>query len=201
MRKLILLEFITLDGVIQSPGSLNEDRSDGFDRGGWIANHTDSLISDIIKKEMDLSFDLLLGRRTFEIWSSYWPINSDLWPNIMKARKYVASNTIKAHKWEPVEFLNDDICRRVHELKCSEGNNIHVYGSSELVQYLLSFDLIDEMWLKIYPIIIGKGKRLFKENYGMSKYELIESNTGQSGIISAKYGKIESWSNPTIAST
>jgi len=188
MRKIIAIEFITLDGVIQSPGAIDEDTSNGFDLGGWISGFDDDIISRIITEEMNASFDLLLGRKTFDIWAAYWPLHPEIWPKAMEARKYVVSNSLSDHEWKPVEFIHgDDAANRLRELKKGNGKNLHLYGSSRLFQFLYSQSLIDEIWLKVYPLTLGKGKKLFSRSDETTHLELLESITGTSGIVSLKY--------------
>lgn len=189
MRKLIAVDFLTLDGVMQSPGSRDEDSSNGFDKGGWITGYSDEVISDIIKKEMETPFDLILGRKTFDIWAKYWPNNLKYWPLIETANKYVISHILKSHSWKPVIFLNTNIVNAVQELKKQEGNDLRIYGSSEVFQFLLSNSLIDEIWLKTYPKILGQGKHLFTSVNTDLSFKLFENISGESGIVSLKYRK------------
>ena len=149
MRKVIVIEFVSLDGVIQSPGGPDEDTSGGFAYGGWISPYSDPLLSTVIKKQMNMPFDLLLGRKTFEIWAPYWPQHADIWPGVNTATKYVASNTMTSHEWQPSVFLNGDIAEKITRLKQQKGPDLHVYGSANLVQTLIKHDLVDEFWLKI----------------------------------------------------
>ncbi|MDE3229312.1 MAG: dihydrofolate reductase family protein, partial [Chloroflexota bacterium] len=162
MRKVIALEFITLDGVIQAGGGPEEDTSGGFAYGGWVAPYAgDDVAGAVIDKQMSLPFDLLLGRKTFDIWASYWPHHADDWPGVNPATKYVASNTMTSHEWQPSVFLSGDIAEHVNKLKQQPGPDLHVYGSANLLQTLMKHDLVDAFWLKIYPITLGSGKRLF----------------------------------------
>src|SRR5690348_18386323 len=134
MRKVIVLEFITLDGVIQAGGGPEEDTSGGFAYGGWQAPYSDDALGEaVMKKQMNLPFDLLLGRTTFEIWAPYWPHHADLWPSVMSATKYVASNTMTSHAWQPSVFLGGDMAEQVTKLKQQPGPDLHVYGSGSLV--------------------------------------------------------------------
>lgn len=188
MRKIIAIEFVSLDGVMQSPGSKDEDISDNFDLGGWITNYNDEIISNIIKNEMDLSFDLLLGKTTFEIWANYWPSHLDYWTKLKEANKYVISTTISDHIWQPVNFINNkDLKNKIIEIKKTDGNNLHLYGSSQLFNTLMEYEVIDEIWLKTYPIILGKGKKLFFNQNKKQNIKLLNSTIGSSGIISSKY--------------
>ena len=188
MRKIIAIEFISLDGVIQSPGSKDEDPSNNFTSGGWITHFKDQKISSLIKKEMNLSFEVLLGRTTFDIQSHYWPDNFELWPKLQNAKKYVVSHTLKDHEWKPVVFLDDKhLYDTIIGLKHMDGPNLHLYGSSQLCNFLLNNKLIDEIWLKTYPVVLGNGKKLFSDNLSAFSFELKEAIIGENGIIAASY--------------
>jgi dihydrofolate reductase len=166
MRKINVLEFVSLDGVIQSPGGPEEDTSGGFAHGGWWRQHadpTDPVSSTAMKKQMNMPFDLLLGRITFDIWAKFWPQHGDMWSAVNTVTKYVASNTVTSHEWQPSVFLNGDIAEKITKLKQQEGPDLHVYGSANLVQTLMKHDLVDAFWLKIFPITLGSGKRLFAD--------------------------------------
>ncbi|TGK20071.1 dihydrofolate reductase [Leptospira fluminis] len=187
MRKIIVLEFITLDGVIQGPGGPTEDTSGGFTYGGWQVPYSDPVVGAVMQKQMNVPFDLLLGRKTFEIWAPYWPQHADFWPSVMSATKYVASNTMTSHEWQPSVFLGGDIVEKITELKRQDGRNLHVYGSANLVQTLMKQDLVDEFWLKIYPLTLGNGKRLFVEGTIPAAFQMTESQVSPSGVIIANY--------------
>ncbi|TGK08978.1 dihydrofolate reductase [Leptospira fletcheri] len=187
MRKIIVLEFVTLDGVIQACGGPQEDTSGGFAYGGWQVPYSDDVIETAMRKQMSIPFDLLLGRKTFEIWAPYWPLHADKWPGVMSATKYVVSNSMSSHEWQPSVFLGGDIVEKVTKLKQQEGPNLHVYGSANLVQTLLKNDLVDEFWLKIYPLTLGSGKRLFVDGTIPAAFKMTESQVSPSGIIIANY--------------
>ena len=187
MRKVIVLEFISLDGVIQSPGSPEEDTSGGFTHGGWISPFTEPILSAEIKKQMNVPFDLLLGRKTFEIWASYWPKHENAWPGAMTATKYVASNTLTADEWQPSVFLNGNISEKITQIKQEKGADLHVYGSANLMQTLLKNDLVDEFWLKIFPIILGRGKKLFADGAIPAAFKMTECKVTSNGVIVANY--------------
>jgi dihydrofolate reductase len=187
MRKIIVLEFMTLDGVIQGPGGPAEDTSDGFTYGGWIVPYGDEVTGQAMREQMRQPFALLLGRKTFEIWAPYWPQHEEGWPGINDATKYVASNSITTHAWRNTVFIGGDVPGEIRKLKQQDGPDLKVYGSGVLVQTLLQHDLIDELWLKIYPITLGKGKRLFAEGTIPAAFELIESKTSPSGVIVASF--------------
>jgi dihydrofolate reductase len=189
VRKVIALEFITLDGVIQAGGGPEEDTSDGFAYGGWQAPYSDNIIGGVVQKQMSMPFDLLLGRKTFEIWKYYWPNHVDIWPGAATATKYVASNTMTSSEWEPSVFLSGDIAEKVRQLKQQDGADLHVYGSADLLQTLMKHDLVDELWLKIYPLTLGSGKRLFEDGTIPAAFKVTESIVGSSGVIAVKYAR------------
>jgi len=187
MRKVIVLEHISIDGVIQAPGGPEEDTSGGFTHGGWISGHSDSDLGTALRKQMNSQFDLLLGRKTFEIWEPYWPEHADVWPNVNTATKYVVSNTRNSSKWQPSVFLNGDIAERVTEIKQQQGPNLHVWGSSDLLQTLIKHDLVDTFWLMIYPITLGSGKRLFADSTIPVAFKVTESLVTPNGVIIVNY--------------
>lgn len=187
MRQVIVLSFVSLDGVVQAPGGPEEDTSGGFAHGGWIAPFKDPVLGSAIKAQMNLPFDLLLGRRTFEIWEHYWPENGHIWPGVNTATKYVASNTRTSSSWGPSHFLDGDIAATIIEIKRQPGPDLHVYGSANLVQTLLRHDLVDELWLKIFPVTLGGGKRLFAEGTLPAAFTMTESTISPSGVILVNY--------------
>jgi dihydrofolate reductase len=187
MRKVIVLEFVTLDGVIQAGGGPEEDTSGGFAYGGWQAPYSDDVIGAVMDKQMNMPFDLLLGRKTFEIWASYWPHHADIWPGVNPATKYVASKTMTSHEWQPSVFLGGDIAEKVSNLKQQPGPDLHVYGSANLVQTLMRHDLVDEFWLKIYPLTLGSGKRLFAGGTIPAAFKVTDSQVSPTGIIIVNY--------------
>lgn len=187
MRKAIVLEHITLDGVIQAPGGPDEDTSDGFAYGGWIAGYSDETLGAALRRQMNKPFDLLLGRKTFEIWAPYWPQHADAWPGVNTATKYVASNTMTAGGWQPAVFLNGDIAEKVAKIKQQDGPDLHIWGSGNLIQTLLKHDLVDAFWLMIYPITLGVGKRLFAGGTSPTAFKVTESKVTSSGVIIVNY--------------
>ena len=187
MRKIIVLEHISLDGVIQAPGGPEEDPSESFAHGGWIAPYSDDIIGTALRKQMNSPFDLLIGRKTFDIWAPYWPHHADIWPNVNKATKYIASNTITASEWQPSVFLSGDIAKKVADIKQQQGPDLHVWGSSNLLQTLIKHDLVDTFWLMIYPITLGSGKRLFADGTIPAAFKVTESIVGSSGVIVVNY--------------
>jgi dihydrofolate reductase len=187
MRKVIALEFITLDGVIQAGGGPEEDSSGGFAYGGWVAPYDDDVAETVMQRQMNLPFDLLLGRKTFEIWAAFWPHHADFWPGVNPATKYVASHTMTSHAWQPSVFLGGDIAEQVSTLKHQPGPDMHVYGSAHLLQTLMKHDLVDAFWLKIYPLTLGSGKRLFADGTIPAAFKVTESTVSPSGIILVNY--------------
>ena len=191
MRKIIVLSFISLDGVVQAPGGPKEDTSGGFKYGGWVAPYFDDVAGKIMEKQMKPA-DYLLGRKTFEIFASYWPEHADLWPGINEATKYVLSRTMKKSDWSNSVFLKT--AAAIKKLKSTKGADIQVHGSGELVQLLLKNDLVDELWLKIHPVTLGKGKKLFGSGTIPAAFTLTESTVTPSGVIFANYkraGKVK----------
>lgn len=187
MRKINVLEFMSLDGVIQAPGGPEEDTSGDFAYGGWTSPHSDSDSSAAIKKQMSMPFDLLIGRKTFDIWARYWPQHGDFWPGVNTATKYVATNTMTSHEWQPSVFLSGDIVEKIRKIKQQEGPDLHVYGSANLVQTLLKHDLVDALWLKIFPVTLGGGKRLFAEGTIPAAFKVTESTVTSKGVIVINY--------------
>ncbi len=187
MRKINVLEFITLDGVYQAPGGGKEDTSGGFEHGGWMGPHRDAASGAAMRKQMDAPSDLLLGRKTFENWTNFWPQHSDIWPLVNTATKYVASNTVKSSEWKPSVFLSGDIAAKIAELKKSDGPNLHVWGSGNLVQTLLKHDLVDALWLKIFPVTLGSGKKLFAGGTIPAAFKVTESAVTDKGVIIVNY--------------
>ena len=137
MRKIVVLEHISLDGVIQAPGGPEEDTSCGFVHGGWVSQHSDAVLGKLLRRQMNLTFDLLLGRKTFEIWEPYWPNHGDIWPGANTATKYVASNSRTSSEWHTSLFLSGDVAGKVAEIKQQPGPDLHVWGSSDLLQTLM----------------------------------------------------------------
>jgi len=187
MRKIIVLTFLTLDGVMQAPGGPTEDTSGNFTFGGWTVPYFDDFLGKVMSEQMKQPFNLLLGRRTFEIFASYWPQHAADWPGINEATKYVISNTLATSEWENSVFIRDDIVEVIKALKKQDGLDLQVYGSSQLIQTLLKHDLIDKLWLKIFPITLGTGKRLFGEGTTPAAFKLTESKISSKGVIVANY--------------
>lgn len=182
---------ITLDGVMQAPGGPEEDTSGVFKYGGWSAPYGDEVGGKVVQKQMQPA-DYLLGRKTFEIFASFWPEHADIWPGINDGTKYVMSKTMKKSDWKNTVFLES--LADIKKLKNSEGSDIQVWGSGKLVQLLLKNDLVDELWLKIYPLTLGEGKKLFDNGTIPTAFTLMESLATPSGVIIANYkraGKVK----------
>lgn len=177
---------ITLDGVMQAPGGPEEDTSNGFEYGGWSAPYGDEVSGKVMEKLMKPA-DLLLGRKTFDIFENYWPKHADFWPGINDVTKYVLSTTRNKSDWKNSVFLNS--LPDIEKLKSSEGSDIKVWGSSKLIQLLLKNDLVDELWLIIHPLTLGKGKKLFDNGPIPAAFTLTESTATPSGLIIANYNR------------
>jgi dihydrofolate reductase len=187
MRKIIVTTFLTLDGVMQAPGGPEEDTSGGFKYGGWTVPYFDDFAGKIMGEQMVNPVDLLLGRKTFEIFAAYWPSHESGWPGINQMTKYVASKTLTSHAWENSVFLKDDVVEEIKKLKEQDGPDLHVYGSGNFVKTLMKNDLVDEFWLKIFPLTLGKGKRLFAQGSIPAAFTLEESHISPKGVIFANY--------------
>jgi len=187
MRKLIVLEFITLDGVMQAPGGSKEDTAEGFKYGGWMGPYFDDFFGKVMEEQMSRPFDLLLGRKTYEIFAGYWPHNEDKWPGINSAKKYVVSNSLVQLEWSNSILIKYKVVEEIKKLKAQGGPELKVWGSGNLVQTLMKHDLVDEFWLKIFPITLGTGKRLFAEGTIPAAFKLSTSKVSPSGVIIANY--------------
>lgn len=188
MRKLIVLSFITLDSVMQAPGGPDEDPTGGFKYGGWVAGYWDDLLDRVMDEQMANPFELLLGRKTYEIFAAYWPYKDDPFADkFNNARKYVVSTTIEKPDWDNSTIIAGDVVGQIKKLKEQEGPEIQVHGSSNLIQTLLKNDLVDELLLKIFPITIGTGKRLFASGTTPASFRLLDSKTSTTGVIIATY--------------
>ncbi|HMV10064.1 MAG TPA: dihydrofolate reductase family protein [Cyclobacteriaceae bacterium] len=196
MRKIIVFSMISLDGVIQGPGGPKEDPSNGFKYGGWVAPLSDDVYNNVVKQELTPA-DYLLGRKTFQIWAGYWPQHGDFWPGINTGMKYVLSKKLKKSDKLVTGWQNSAVVRTVADIKKikqSKGADLHVWGSSELIHLLLKNDLVDELHLKIHPLILGKGKKLFDNSSLAAAYALTDSLVTPKGVIIATYkrdGKVK----------
>jgi len=189
LRKIIVLSFITLDGVMQAPGAPEEDPSGGFEYGGWTYPLFDETAGEWMNEQLSREFDALLGRKTYDIFAAYWPKpeNKDNWPEINEATKYVVSHLDLDLFWENTVLVNEEIVERIKEIKNMEGPDIQVHGSGELIQLLLKHNLVDEMWLKIFPIVLGTGKRLFGEGTRPASFKLKDAKVTPKGVVFADY--------------
>jgi len=183
MRKIIACEFMTLDGVIQN----EENDRDGFKYGGWFFPYADEVTGAVVQERLAKPMDLLLGRKTFDGWETYWPTHSNFWPNVMTATKYVASNTRDSSDWQPNVFLSGNIAERVRELKRSDGPDLHVFGSANMLQTLFKADLVDALELMIIPVTLGAGKRLFQDGTIPAAFKVTSSQIAPKGIICVTY--------------
>ena len=200
MRKIIVLSMVTLDGVMQAPGGPKEDTSGGFKYGGWVAPYSDKVYGKVVQKELEPA-DYLLGRKTFEIWAGYWPEHGDFWPGINEGTKYVFSKSMKKSDPLVTGWKNSVVIKNLAEikkLKNSKGSDIQVWGSSELVQLLLKNDLVDELRLKIHPLTLGKGKKLFNNGVIPAAFKLTESIVTPGGVIIANYKRAGNVKTSTI---
>ena len=191
MRKIIVISMITLDGVMQAPSGPEEDTSGGFKYGGWVASYFDEAYGKVIEKQMKPA-DLLLGRKTFESFASYWPEHENGWPGTNDVTKYVMSKRMKKSDWKNSVFVKRST--DIKKLKKSKGSDIQVWGSGKLIQTLLENDLVDELCLKIFPLTLGNGKKLFDNGTIPAAFTLIESLVTPSGVIIANYkraGKVK----------
>lgn len=199
MRKIVVLSFISLDGVMQAPGGPEEDTSGDFKYGGWTVPYFDEFSGGKMGEQMDHSFDLLLGRRTFNIFSAYWPHQEDskIAEDFTKATKYVATTTPLETTWKNTVALEGNVAETVKELKAADGPELQVHGSGNFIQTLLAHDLVDELWLKIFPVTLGKGKRLFDGGQIPAAFTLEHCSHSPSGVIFANYkraGEVETGS-------
>ncbi len=197
MRKIIVLSMITLDGVMQAPGGPKEDRSGGFKHGGWTEPYGDKVFGKAMQKELKPA-DYLLGRKTFDIWEVYWPEHADFWPGINDGSKYVMSKTRKKSGWKNSVFIKS--VADIKKLKKSKGADIQVWGSSKLIQLLLKNDLVDELRLKIFPLALGKGKKLFDNGTIPAAFTLINSSATPGGVIMANYRRAGKVKTGTVGS-
>jgi dihydrofolate reductase len=189
MRKIVVLTFVTLDGRMQAPGGPEEDASGAFTHGSWSVGYWDGFLEKVMGEQMGHPFDMLLGRKTYDIFASAWPM-IDPESVINKYKKYVVTHRPipeDSEIWQNSIRIDGDVVNEIKKLKKEDGPNIQVHGSSNLIQTLLKNDLVDEMWLKIYPVTLGAGKRLFGEGTIPAGFKLIESKASPSGVIVAAY--------------
>ena len=192
---------MTLDGVMQAPGGPNEDTTGDFKYGGWTVPFFDEFSVKVMSEQMGHPFDLLLGRKTYDIFASYWPNHNDpkdpVGSGINQATKFVASHSLFKSDWTGTVILQGDVAEAIKKLKQQDGPELQVHGSGNLIQTLLQQGLVDELWLKIFPITLGSGKRLFADGTIPSAFTLIECKTSPKGVIIASYkrsGEVETGS-------
>lgn len=194
MRKIRIIEHISLDGVIQAPGGPDEDVDGAFEYGGWIVPHSDPAVGDAIGAAHGKRFDLLLGRRTYDIWSGYWPKakNSPMADSLNAATKYVATHRPDSLGWGPVAGLGADIAEGVRRVKATKGSDLIVWGSSTLTPVLLGQGLADEVLLLVYPVLLGRGKRFFSEGADPRELALVRTKVAASGVLMNTYRTVGS---------
>ena len=185
MRKIIVLEFLSLDGVMQAPGGPKEDTSNNFKYGGWTVPYFDEFTGKIMDEQMKGEYDLLLGRKTYDIWAGYWPKHTEGWPQVNKITKYVVSKTLQNPQWENTVVVKD--VKELKKIKEQGDRALQVYGSGNLVQTLLKYSLADELWLKIFPVTLGKGKKLFAEGAIPKAWKFMKGEITPNGIFVANY--------------
>jgi dihydrofolate reductase len=189
MRKVIVSTFLTLDGVMQAPGGPEEDDSGGFTHGGWSVNYWDDLMGEVMTEAFSVPFDLLLGRRTYEIFAAYWPHapeEAGAKP-LNDATKYVASRSHPALDWDPSVLIDGDAAEGVATLKDSDGPELQVHGSGNLIQTLMRHELVDEYRLWVFPLVIGSGKRLFSDGTIPAGLKLVDSKISTTGVVIGTY--------------
>jgi dihydrofolate reductase len=188
MRELIVNTFLTLDGVMQAPGGPEEDPSAGFEHGGWSFGYWDEQMQETMGELLSKPFDLVLGRKTYEIFAAYWPYSDDPGAEpLNKATKHVASTTLKEVEWENSNLIEGEVPEAVRALKQEDGPELQVHGSANLIQTLLEHGLIDEFRLWVFPLVLGKGKRLFDGGTVPAGLEVVSSQTSSTGVIMATY--------------
>jgi dihydrofolate reductase len=190
MRKIVTTTFVTLDGVMQGPGGPEEDTSGGFTQGGWTANYDDDMTGQVIDGFMKIPFELLLGRKTYDIWAAFWP-HTDEAPNIARpfnaTKKYVVSHASRNLSWHNSVLVTGEVVSEIKKLKGMDGPDLWVWGSGNLIQTLLKHDLVDQMYIWTYPVTLGGGKRLFSEGILPAAFQLVSSQVSSSGVIIAHY--------------
>ncbi|HPF36880.1 MAG TPA: dihydrofolate reductase family protein [Candidatus Krumholzibacteria bacterium] len=189
MRTITAIEFLSLDGITQAPGGPDEDPSGGFRHGGWTFPYFEEFTGAVMQQQMSLDgVELLLGRVTYDIFAGYWPHHGEGWPGINEIKKYVVSHDPELPlPWRNSELITGDVVRRLQALKADPGPDLRVWGSSNLVHTLLEHDLVDELWLKIFPVVLGAGKRLFHPTAVPAAFRLTESKVSPKGVIVANY--------------
>jgi len=190
MRNLVVLTFVTLDGVMQAPGGPEGDTSGDFKYGGWTVNYWVDSLAKVMENQMANPFDLLLGRKTYDIFAAYWPHSTEPGADrLNEAKKYVVSTTLTSLEWKNSTLVKGDVVDGIKKLKEQDGPEIQVHGSSNLIQTLLKHDFADELRLKIFPVTIGYGKRLFGDGTIPAGFKLLESKISNKGVIVATYSR------------
>jgi len=188
MRKIVVVSMVTMDGVMQAPGGSKEDTAEGFKYGGWTWTFADEASTKIFNDEFRGGYDLLLGRKTYDMWRDYWPKQKGVIGDAFnKATKYVVSHHGSNLTWDKSVLIDGDVVAKIKDLKQQEGPMLSVQGSANMIQTLLKNDLVDEIWLRIYPITLGTGKKLFAEGTIPAAFELTDFKTNSKGIIFAYY--------------
>lgn len=189
MRKIIVTEFLSMDGVLQAPGGPHEDTSNQFKLGGWTFHYGDDLTREVMGKIMSAPFDLLLGRRTYEIFSAYWPYQetSPIADKFNRIEKFVVANPPIDLPWQNSTLITGDVVGRLKQLKEQDGPDLLVHGSSRLAQTLLANHLVDVLHTWIYPVTLGGGKRLFEEGTRAGQWKLTDTTVSATGVIVASY--------------
>lgn len=189
MRKIIAITQLSLDGVMQGPGGPEEDPSNGFTHGGWAMSFFDAAAGKVISETIEGEFDLLLGRRTYEIWAGYWPkqVDDPIGKAFDKATKYVATRTLRQLDWKNSKRIGDDVVEELRRLKATDGPVLHIWGSGHLLQTLIAADLVDEYRFWIFPVVLDKGKRLFENGVPARGLTLVESRSTPSGVLLNTY--------------
>jgi dihydrofolate reductase len=188
MRELIVNTFVTLDGVMQAPGGPEEDPDGGFEQGGWSFGYWDEQMQNAMGDLMGKPFDLVLGRKTYEIFAAFWPNSDDPGAEALNgATKHVASTTLKSLEWENSRLIEGDVPDGVRGLKAADGPELQVHGSGNLIQTLLEHGLIDEIRLLTFPLVLGEGKRLFDGGTVPAGMELTNSEVSSTGVVMATY--------------
>lgn len=190
MRELVVQAFVTLDGVMQAPGGPEEDPTGGFEYGGWSVTAWDETMMEAMAEAEGPPSDYVLGRKTYEIFAAHWPhVDDPMGEKLTTSTKYVASNTIGSAEWANTVILSGDAPGKVRELKEGDGPVLRVLGSSDLIQSLAAADLIDEYGLWIFPVVVGKGKRIFGDDVAPAGFELVDSKISTTGVIMTRYRK------------
>jgi dihydrofolate reductase len=189
MRKIIAITQVTLDGVMQAPGGPEEDPSNGFTHGGWAMPFVDEAASKVIGETIAGEFDMLLGRRTYEIFAGYWPNQGDhpIAKAFNNATKYVVTRSLDRFDWEKSQRIDGDVVEEIRQLKVSDGPVLHIWGSSELLQTLIAAELVDEFRIWIFPVVVGEGKRLFENGVPPRGLTLVETRSTPSGVLVNTY--------------